>query len=63
MTEQEPKGRMWQLIAKSRSEKLTEEEKRELQCIFLRIAAQDLEVLADQGMLEPNNNGDTREEK
>jgi len=62
MAEVEPKGRMWELIQQGKRRKLADEERQELQRIFLRIAAEGLEFLADQ---EPDLQGEshTREGK
>ncbi len=45
------KGRMWELIAESKRRKLSEEEKEELQKLFLRVAQQDVRTLLDEGEL------------
>jgi hypothetical protein len=45
------KGRMWELIAESKRRKLREEEKEELQKLFLRVAQQDVRTLLDEGEL------------
>jgi hypothetical protein len=57
-----PEGRLWELIEQSKRRKLSDQERQELQRILLRIAAQDLEFLADQ---EPDQQaeGETREGK
>jgi|SRR5208282_476894 len=45
------KGRMWALIEKSKKEGLTDEEKEELQVLFLRVAENDIRTLLDEGEL------------
>lgn len=44
-------GRMWALIEKSKKEGLTEEEREELQKLFLGLAQQDVRILLDEGEL------------
>jgi len=55
-------GRMWELIEKAKTERLTDSERAELQKNFLRIALQDLAFLDDQGLLEPDNKSDSTRE-
>jgi len=45
---------MWALIEKAKKEGLTEEEKEELQKLFLRVAQQDVRILQDEGLLAPD---------
>jgi hypothetical protein len=41
-------SRMWQLIEEGKHRKLTDEEKAELQRLFLRVAENDVRLLTDE---------------
>jgi hypothetical protein len=41
-------SRMWQIIEEGKHRKLTDEEKAELQCLFLRVAENDVRLLRDE---------------